>query len=196
MCCAQWDICGHLSLSCVTHCLGIGELPTGMPYFLLLQWDALHQSTMTHCTTNNNSRHRTKILWVTLQLLFQIALNLVKCSVKCGAAVRHCYRLLAQHLVFNKKREFEDLLFLSVCQIPHFKLCPSWLKANLCDDHTVIWDKWSGTKCELLQKESNDKRSVTISLHLDLQLKGLSWKIAPSFSVFEYSHMTSTGPYF
>ena len=59
-----------------------------------VQWGAL-QSTMTHCTTDNNCRHRTKILWVTLQLLFQIALNLVKCIVKCEAAVRHCYRLLA-----------------------------------------------------------------------------------------------------
>ena len=70
----------HLSLPCVTHCLGIGSFPL----------ECSGSSIYTELHFEHTQRHHDTALNV-----FQIALNWLKCSVKCGAAVRHCYGLLA-----------------------------------------------------------------------------------------------------
>ena len=111
-------------------------------------WNALALASTLSCTLKHTtaSSYCTKSYFgldgSSSNAVFQIALNWLKHSVKCGAAVRHCYGLLAcsasgfwQNL---PKKRIQGFAVVSVFQISHFNICHSWSKANMCDLRLII----------------------------------------------------------
>ena len=117
---------GHLSLPCVTHCLGIGELPTGM----LRQQNTQHSTQNTTHRTHSTAHHGTQNTAV-----LQIYLS----AVKCEATVRHCYRLLACRASGFQSKSSWQFFFSFKSHISKYATA-GW--KQIC----AIWDKSSRSK--------------------------------------------------